>query len=145
MTKGELSLKDFREVEHLFSNPVIKRRAYHIVSENYRVEESLNALKKNDLLVFGKLMNASHISLRDNYEVTGKELDALVEASWKVEGVIGSRMTGAGFGGCAVSLVKGNKLDDFYSRVGAEYKNLSGLSADFYLFKPSDGAKEIKI
>jgi galactokinase len=142
---SDLSLKDFREVEHLFSNPVIKRRAYHIVSENYRVEESMNALKKNNLLAFAKLMNASHISLRDNYEVTGKELDALVTASWDVEGVIGSRMTGAGFGGCAISLVKERKLDDFYARVGTEYKKQTGLSADFYLFKPSDGVKEIEI
>ncbi len=142
---SDLSLKDFREVEHLFSNPVVKRRAYHIVSENYRVEESMNALKKNNLELFGKLMNASHISLRDNYEVTGKELDALVAASWKVEGVIGSRMTGAGFGGCTISLVKERMLDDFYDRVGTEYKKQTGLSADFHLFKPSDGVREIEI
>lgn len=140
---GELSLKDFREVEHLFSSPLIKRRAYHVVSENYRVGASLNALQKNNLSLFGKLMNASHVSLRDNYDVTGKELDCLVASSWKTNGVIGSRMTGAGFGGCTISLVENKYLDNFYEQVGTEYRNLTGLTADFYLVKPSDGVREI--
>ncbi|MBU1012437.1 MAG: galactokinase [Bacteroidetes bacterium] len=142
---SELSLKDFREIEHLFSNPVIKRRAYHIVSENYRVEESLKALKNNDLNMFGNLLNASHVSLRDNYEVTGLELDSLVNASLEVEGVIGSRMTGAGFGGCTISLVDKDCLDDFYKKVTKEYKFKTGRTPLFYLFKPSEGVRELPI
>ena len=142
---SELNLKDFREVEHLFSNPIIKNRAYHIVSENYRVDESLKALKDNNLDLFGKLMNASHISLRDNYEVTGTELDALVEAATKVEGVVGSRMTGAGFGGCTISLVEAEKLNEFYEQVTTEYKKKTGLTPVFYVFKPSNGVREIDI
>lgn len=140
---SELSLKDFREIEHLFSNPLIKRRAYHVVSENYRVEESLKALKQNNLSLFGKLMNASHVSLRDNYEVTGTELDTLVEASLKVDGVIGSRMTGAGFGGCTISLVNKESLKRFYEQVGEEYNKKTGLNAEFHLFRPADGVCEI--
>jgi len=142
---SELSLKDFREIEHLFSNPVIKRRAYHIVSENYRVEESLMALKNNDHNLFGKLMNASHVSLRDNYEVTGMELDCLVNTALEVEGVIGSRMTGAGFGGCTISLVDKDCLDDFYKKVTKEYKFKTGRTPLFYLFKPSEGVRELTI
>lgn len=141
---SDLSLQDFREVEHLFSNPVIKRRAYHVVSENYRVEESLRALKSHKLELFGKLMNASHVSLRDNYEVTGKELDCLVTAAWNTEGVVGSRMTGAGFGGCTISLVREDSLNNFYEAVGKEYTNKTGLTAQFYTFKPSDGVREFK-
>jgi len=142
---SELSLKDFREIEHLFSNPVIKRRAYHIVSENYRVEESLKALKNNDLNLFGKLMNASHVSLRDNYEVTGLELDCLVNAALEVEGVIGSRMTGAGFGGCTISLVDKLCLEVFYEKVSKEYKSKTGRTPLFYIFKPSEGVRELSI
>lgn len=142
---SELSLKDFREVEHLFSNPLIKRRAYHIVSENYRVEESLKALKNNDFNLFGKLMNASHVSLRDNYEVTGLELDCLVNAALEVEGVVGSRMTGAGFGGCTISLVDKDCLEDFYKKVAKEYKLKTGRTPLFYLFKPSEGVRELSI
>ena len=133
----------FREIEHLFSNPVIKKRAYHVVSENYRVEESLNALKNDKLELFGKLMQASHHSLRDNYEVTGNELDCLVAAALKVEGVIGSRMTGAGFGGCTVSLVEQKSLDQFYEKVSFEYRGKTGLIPQFYLFEPSDGVRAI--
>ncbi len=142
---SELSLKDFREVEHLFSDPVIKKRAYHVVSENYRVDESLKALKENNLVLFGKLMNASHISLRDHYEVTGMELDALVDAANRCEGVVGSRMTGAGFGGCTISLVETDKLDNFYESVTSEYHKKTGLNPVFYVFKASNGVREIEI
>lgn len=88
-------------------------------------------------------MNASHISLRDDYEVTGKELDALVEAAWEQEGVIGSRMTGAGFGGCTISIVTNEHIDSFIEKVGARYSEQTGLNADFYVVQVGDGAKEI--
>ena len=141
---SEISLEDFYDVEQLLSNPIINKRAYHVVSENHRVEKSLKALRNNNLELFGKLMNESHVSLRDNYEVTGKELDCLVEAAWKVEGVWGSRMTGAGFGGCTISLVEEKCLDNFYNKVASDYTQSTGLKPLFYLFEPSDGVREIK-
>ena len=95
---------------------------------------------KGEIELFGKLMNASHISLRDDYEVTGIELDSLVEAAWEEEGTIGSRMTGAGFGGCSVSIVKKDKVDDFIKNVGKKYKDKIGYDADFYVVEVSEGA-----
>ena len=102
--------------------------------------EAVKALKANDIERFGKLMIASHESLRDDYEVTGKELDTLVDAALKVDGVIGSRMTGAGFGGCTVSIVKEEAVDDFIEKVGKEYLNTIGYAADFYVVDIGDGA-----
>ena len=98
------------------------------------------ALKNNDVKLFGELMNASHVSLRDDYEVTGIELDTLVEEAWKVDGVIGSRMTGAGFGGCTVSIVKDEAIDTFIERVGKAHKEKSGYASDFYVVEIGDGA-----
>ena len=88
-------------------------------------------------------MNASHVSLRDDYEVTGAELDTLVEEAWKVEGVMGSRMTGAGFGGCTVSIVKNESIDDFIARVGAAYQARIGYAADFYVVEVGDGPRKL--
>lgn len=142
---SELSLADFRTVEHLIPIPVIRRRAAHIISENYRVKESIKALNKGNLELFGKLMNASHNSLRDLYEVSGVELDCLVETSQKCNGVLGSRMTGAGFGGCTVSLVHKNSIEDFKIIVKNKYFNKFGLEAEFYETNAGDGVKEIEI
>ena len=97
------------------------------------------ALKANDITQFGRLMNESHVSLRDDYEVTGAELDTLVEEAWKVEGIIGSRMTGAGFGGCTVSLVKDEAIDTFIKQVGEAYRKKIGYQADFYVVEIGDG------
>lgn len=99
----------------------------------------MEALQANDIVKFGQLMNASHVSLRDDYEVTGIELDTLVEEAWKVEGVIGSRMTGAGFGGCTVSLVKDEAIDTFIDQVGKAYLAKIGYAADFYVVEIGDG------
>lgn len=115
------------------------KRAKHVVSENQRTIQAVEALKKNDIELFGQLMNASHISLRDDYEVTGEELDTLVEEAWKVEGVIGSRMTGAGFGGCTVSIVREDAIDSFIEKVGTAYKEKIGYAADFYVVEVGDG------
>ena len=117
----------------------IYRRARHVVSECERVRQSVDALKKNDLFTFGKLMNDSHDSLKYDYEVTGKELDTLVDAARLEEGCIGSRMTGAGFGGCTVSLVKKDTVDSFISNVGKHYKSVIGYDASFYVAKIADG------
>ena len=116
-TLGELSAKEFEEIKDSILSEVNRRRAKHAVYENVRTIQAVEALKNNDLVRFGQLMNESHRSLRDDYEVTGVELDTLVETAWEIEGVIGSRMTGAGFGGCTVSMVKDEVVDTFIQKV----------------------------
>ena len=116
----------------------------HVISENDRVLKSVEALNKGDLSLFGKLMIESHNSLKNLYEVTGVELDTLVEEALKIDGVLGSRMTGAGFGGCTVSIVKNDAIDRFIEEVGRNYKERVGLEATFYVSEIGDGAKEIK-
>ena len=103
----------------------------------------MKCLKNGDISTFGKLMNSSHKSLKEDYEVTGIELDSLVEAAWEEEGTIGSRMTGAGFGGCTVSLVKNDCIEKFIENVGKKYKEKTGLEATFYIGNPGDGAKKL--
>ena len=105
--------------------------------------KAVEALRNKDLELFGKMMNDSHISLRDDYEVTGIELDVLVENAWKVEGVIGSRMTGAGFGGCTVSIVKEEAVDTFIEQVGKAYEEAIGYAADFYVVEIGNGPQKI--
>ena len=139
----DLSLKEFEEVKHSIKSEEALLRATHAVSENERVLNSIKALKKNDIETFGKLMNESHISLRDNYEVTGFELDSIVKFAWKEPGTIGARMTGAGFGGCAVSIVKNDSIDEFIKNVGKKYKEETGLAADFYIANIGDGSKKL--
>lgn len=140
---GELSYARFRELQSLIPDETVQRRAHHVVSENQRCLDAVRALKASDLELFGELMNASHDSLRDDYEVTGIELDTLVEEARKVEGVIGSRMTGAGFGGCTVSLVRKDAVDRFITEVGSAYHARTGLKPDFYIGEVSDGAREL--
>ena len=115
------------------------KRAKHAVYENQRTQKAVQALQNQDIALFGELMNASHVSLRDDYEVTGMELDTLVEEAWKVEGVIGSRMTGAGFGGCTVSIVKDEAVDVFIAQVGKAYESKIGYPADFYVVEIGGG------
>ena len=140
---GDLTEEQFEEMKDAVKNPVCRKRAKHAVYENQRTIKAVAALKAGDLATFGKLMNASHVSLRDDYEVTGKELDTLVEAAWKQEGVIGSRMTGAGFGGCTVSIVKEEAIDDFIKNVGEIYEKEIGYAADFYVVEIGDGSRRI--
>lgn len=136
---GELTEEEFEKYQGSIGSEVRRKRARHAVFENRRTIQAVQALKDNDIAAFGQLMNASHVSLRDDYEVTGVELDTLVEEAWKVEGVIGSRMTGAGFGGCTVSIVKNGSIDDFIARVGAAYQARIGYAADFYVVEIGDG------
>jgi len=138
---GELSEEAFEQYKGAIKSEVRMRRAKHAVYENQRTLKAVEALKAGDILCFGELMNASHVSLRDDYEVTGVELDTLVEAAWKVEGVIGSRMTGAGFGGCTVSIVKEKCVEDFIRRVGEAYQVKIGYAADFYVVEIGDGPR----
>lgn len=140
---GNLSEREFEENKSLITNPIEAQRAKHAVYENQRTLKAVEALKNKDLVGFGKLMNQSHISLRDDYEVTGKELDTLVDLAWKQEGVLGSRMTGAGFGGCTVSIVKKEEVNNFIKNVGDAYKSNIGYAADFYIANVGEGAKKL--
>lgn len=142
---GDLSMETFEKYETSIVDETVRKRARHAVSENERTIQALAALEKNDLYTFGELMNDSHRSLRDDYEVTGAELDALVEAAWKQNGVIGARMTGAGFGGCAIAIVERGSVDDFLDRVGRTYLAAVGYEASFYIADIGDGACEIEL
>jgi galactokinase len=139
---GELTLEQFEANAHLIKDVIVLMRARHVVEEIDRVLKSVEALKANDLARFGELMTASGVSLRELYEVTCKELDVMVEEALKVEGVLGSRMTGAGFGGCTVSLVREDKVEEFIEKVGKAYGERTDYKADFYVADIGDGASE---
>ena len=140
---GELSIEEFEANKNLIKSPIRQKRAKHAVYENQRTLKAQKELSAGNLAEFGKLMNQSHISLRDDYEVTGVELDTLAALAWEQPGVVGSRMTGAGFGGCTVSIVKKDKVDDFIKNVGEAYKNKIGYAADFYIAAVSEGARKL--
>jgi len=139
---GDLTEEEFEENKQLIKGEVERKRARHAVYENLRTIAAVEALNRCDIAGFGQLMNASHISLRDDYEVTGAELDTLVSAAWE-NGAIGSRMTGAGFGGCTVSLVSNAGLEAFIETVGRAYLDKIGYKADFYVATIGDGARQI--
>lgn len=141
---GDLTEQRFEEHAHVITSEVDRKRARHAVYENQRTLHAVEALVRGDLAEFGKLMNASHISLRDDYEVTGIELDTLVELAWSQEGVIGSRMTGAGFGGCTVSIVNSDCVDAFIENVGKSYEDKIGYAPSFYIADVGEGARELR-
>ncbi|WP_110112165.1 galactokinase [Bacillus sp. CGMCC 1.16541] len=141
---GELTEEQFDAHQHVITNETLVKRAKHAVYESRRTLEAIEALKRHDLYHFGELMNASHRSLRDDYEVTGVELDTLVEVAWKQTGVVGARMTGAGFGGCAIAIVDKLHVEEFIEKVGNEYREKIGYEATFYEASIGDGAKELK-
>jgi len=140
---GEISWEDFLKVEDKIENETVRRRARHVVSEIRRTEEAVKALKAGNLIRFGELMNGSHDSLRDDYEVTGFELDTMVEEGRRIAGVIGTRMTGGGFGGCTVSLVKDEAVETFIEQVGKNYIEKTGLIPVFYVAEIGDGGKKL--
>ena len=140
---AELSQVDFDQVKDAITDETAHRRARHVVGEVQRTKDAVEALKNGDIVKFGQLMNQSHVSLRDDYEVTGPQLDALAEAAWKIDGVLGSRMTGGGFGGCTVSLVREEAIPAFIEQVGKEYTEKTGLVADFYIAEIGDGAHRV--
>lgn len=140
---AELSEAQFNEIEGSIDDVVAHKRARHVVTEVQRTTDAVKALKAGELVKFGKMMNASHVSLRDDYEVTGLELDTMAEEAWKIDGVIGSRMTGGGFGGCTVSLVKESAVDNFIDKVGAAYKAKTGITPAFYVAEIGDGSKKL--
>ncbi len=129
----ELTVTDFEKYCYTIQDAIQLKRARHAVYENARTTEAILALENNDLTKFGKLMTASHMSLRDDYEVTGIELDTLVSAALKQPGTLGARMTGAGFGGCAIALVETTYINDFIQNTGSEYLSTIGYEADFYI------------
>ncbi|MCT1902506.1 galactokinase [Oceanobacillus sojae] len=140
---GELSPEQFEDNKHAITNKIHQKRAKHAVYENARTLQAFEELHKGDLPAFGALMNESHRSLQNDYEVTGLELDTIVHAAWEQEGVIGARMTGAGFGGCAIAIIHQDFVDNFKQNVNQIYQNIIGYDATFYLASIADGAKEI--
>ena len=140
---GDLSEEQFEADKDAIKDDIRKKRAKHAVYENQRTIRAVEALKNNNLKEFGELMNASHVSLRDDYEVSCDEIDVLVEEAWKVDGVIVSRITGGGFGGCTVRIVKDEAVDTFKEKVGAAYKERVGKNADFYVVEIGDGPSKL--
>ena len=140
---GEISIKEFEANKHLIKDEVILKRIKHVIYEDERVLESVEALKCGDIAKFGQLMNQSHDSLQYDYEVTGDELDIMVEEARKIKGVVGSRMTGGGFGGCTVSIVDDGSVDEFIKTVGANYEKRTGITPEFYVSEIGDGGHEV--
>lgn len=141
---SELNTDDIKYLDNYITDPVIRKRAKHVISENGRVTEAVTVLKNNDIIRFGELMNLSHDSLKDDYEVTGSELDTLVYEARKLPGVTGTRMTGAGFGGCTVSIVRKEDTSNFISKLSETYQKITGLKPDFYLPEIGDGARKLE-
>lgn len=142
-TLGDLNEEEFETHKSAIKDPVCLKRAKHAVYENQRTIQAVEALKNNDIEKFGRLMNASHISLRDDYEVSCEEIDLLVDLAWQIPGVIGSRITGGGFGGCTVSIVKNDAIHTFTDTIGKAYKEKTGHEAEFYIVNIGDGAHKI--
>ncbi|KEK22949.1 galactokinase [Bacillus gaemokensis] len=140
---GELTEEIFEHYKNCIRDETIRKRAKHAVYENSRTIKAFHELNHNNLVAFGKFMNESHCSLRDDYEVTGRELDTLVETAWEQQGVLGARMTGAGFGGCAITIVEKDYTSHFIDEVGKHYEKIIGYEATFYIAHIGDGAREI--
>lgn len=140
---GDLTEEQFETYKSAIKDEVRQKRAKHAVYENRRTIRAVEALKKDDVEEFGRLMNASHVSLRDDYEVSCEEIDILVEAAWKIPGVLGSRITGGGFGGCTVSIVKNEAVEAFQEQILAVYKEKTGKQCEFYVVDIGDGAGRI--
>ena len=140
---GDLTEEEFEALKSAIKDETRVKRAKHAVYENRRTIRAVEALKNNDLETFGKLMNASHVSLRDDYAVSCSEIDVLVDAAWKVEGVIGSRITGGGFGGCTVSIVKDEAIEAFKEQVGKAYQEQVGKTPEFYVVEIGNGPCEL--
>ena len=142
-TLGDLTEEEFEIHKDAIGDEICKKRAKHAVYENQRTIRAVKALKENDIAGFGRLMNQSHISLRDDYEVSCEEIDILVDLAWKINGVVGSRITGGGFGGCTVSIVKNDAVETFVEQVGKGYKEQTGHEAEFYVVEIGDGARRL--
>lgn len=142
-TLGDLTEEEFEKYKSSIKDEVSRARAKHAVYENQRTIKAVAALKENDIETFGKLMNASHVSLRDDYETSCEEVDVLVEEAWKIDGVIGSRITGGGFGGCTVSIVKDEAIDEFKEKLTAAYEEKVKKTPEFYVVSIGDGPSRL--
>src|SRR5690625_2878923 len=140
---AQITQEWYEQHEHVVKDPIHAKRAKHVIHENERTKKSLHFLQHGNVEQFGQLMNESHRSLQKDYEVTGLELDTIVQTAWEQPGVIGARMTGAGFGGCAIAIVHQDYINPFKTNVNEQYKNIVGYDATFYDTLISDGAKEI--
>lgn len=140
---GDLTPEEFEAHKSLIKDEIQLQRAKHAVYENQRTIDAVTALKAGDIERFGKLMNQSHISLRDDYDVSCEEIDILVDLAWKIPGVLGSRITGGGFGGCTVSIVKNESIDTFIETIGKTYLEKVGHEAEFYTVDIGDGASRL--
>ena len=140
---GDMTPEEYESHKSLIKDPVRLKRAKHAVYENQRTIDAVTALKDGNIERFGELMNESHVSLRDDYEVSCEEIDILVDLAWKTPGVIGSRITGGGFGGCTVSIVKNDAVDTFIETIGRAYQEKVGHEAEFYTVDIGDGASRL--
>lgn len=140
---GELTISEFDKYSYLITDEVLYHRAKHVVYENQRTEKAAKILQKGNLKEFGELMNSSHLSLHEDYEVTIKETDLLVRLAWEQEGVVGARMTGGGFGGCCIAIVQINKVDEFTDSVGKKFENEIGFTPEFYVAETTDRARKL--
>ena len=143
-TLGDLTEEEYEAHKDAIKDPVRQKRAKHAVYENQRTIRAVEALKNNQTELFGKLMNASHESLKNDYEVSCGEIDILVDLAQEMPGVLGSRITGGGFGGCTVSIVKNEAIDDFIDSIGKAYQKKVGHSAEFYVVDIGDGAHKLR-
>ncbi len=139
----ELTPAQFEELRYAISDPVAEKRAKHAITENQRTIDAVEALNKHDIAAFGKLMNESHISIRDDFEASCPETDYLAELAWNVRGVSGSRITGGGYGGCTVSIVENDSIEAFQKTLYEKYLEKFSLKAEFYTVKPGEGAREL--
>jgi galactokinase len=139
----DFSIEEFEQLKHNIKDQIICNRVQHVIYENARVLQSFDALKRGDLPAFGKLLMEANASIRDLYEVTGFELDTMVEEAMKIDGTLGARMTGAGFGGCTVNIVREDMVQEFIETVGKSYKQKTGITPEFYVSETGDGAREI--
>ena len=142
-TLGDLTEAQFEQYKDAITDPICQKRAKHAVYENQRTIRAVEALQQGDLEEFGRLINASHVSLRDDYETSCAETDLLASLAWKIPGVLGSRITGGGFGGCTVSIVKNDAIDTFIGEIGPVYEKETGHKAEFYIVDIGDGAHKL--
>ena len=142
-TLGDLTEAQFEQYKDAITDPICQKRAKHAVYENQRTIRAVEALQQGDLEEFGRLINASHVSLRDDYETSCAETDLLASLAWKIPGVLGSRITGGGFGGCTVSIVKNDAIDTFIGETGPVYEKETGHKAEFYIVDIGDGAHKL--
>ncbi|GAH80851.1 unnamed protein product [marine sediment metagenome] len=140
----DVTIEEFKQCQEYLPEPIV-RRARHVISENYRVQAGVQALREGNFSTFGQLMIESHQSLKDDYEVSCDELDLLVDLALKQEGVLGARMTGAGFGGCTVNLIEKNYIGAFKKSIKNKYKKITGINPDIYVTQPAEGAKVLEL